>query len=99
MARSPRIEFPGAIYHVTSRRIGSWRNRRERLFDDEKDFRRFLTSLEERVSDFGIRLFMFCLMSNHYHLVLETPQPNLSRFQQSLATAYIVYYNRRHRRH
>jgi REP element-mobilizing transposase RayT len=88
MARPTRIEYPGAIYHVSSRMIGNWRDGRERLFVDQREYLRFLERLEERVADFGIRLYMFCLMSNHYHLVLETPEANLSRFQQSLATAY-----------
>jgi REP element-mobilizing transposase RayT len=70
--------------------IGNWRDGRERLFMDERDYLRFLERLEERGADFGIRPYTFCLMSNHYHLVLETPEANLSGFQQSLATAYTV---------
>ena len=46
---------------------------------------------------YGVRLYLFCLMSNHVHLVLETPTPNLRRFMQSLETGYTVYYNQRHR--
>jgi REP element-mobilizing transposase RayT len=98
MARPLRIEFPGAIYHVTRRSLGSWRSRQDRLFVDERDYARFLKRLEERVVDFGIRLYLFCLMSNHYHLVLETPRGNLSRFMQNLSTAYTLYFNRRHTR-
>lgn len=99
MARPLRIEFPGAIYHVTSRMLGSWRQTRDRLFRDERDHLRFLERLGEGVADFGIRLYLFTLMSNHYHLVLETPEGNLSRFMQSLSTAYTVYFNKCHRRH
>jgi len=99
MARPLRIEFPGAIYHVTSRMLGSWRQARDRLFRDERDHERFLERLGEGVADFGIRLYLFTLMSNHYHLVLETPEGNLSRFMQSLSTAYTVSFNKRHRRH
>ena len=62
MARPLRIEFPGAIYHVTGRMIGSWRDRRERLFRDERDYRRFLERLAQGVSEFGIRLYLFYLM-------------------------------------
>ncbi len=99
MARPLRMDFPGAIHHVTSRMVGRWADRRERLFRDERDYQRFLDRLEEGVRDFGVRLYLYCLMSNHFHLVVETPQANLSRFIQRLATAYTVYFNLRHRRH
>ena len=99
MARPLRIEFPGAIYHVSSRMLGSWQQSRDQLFEDERDRERFLQRLSGGVTDFGIRLYLFTLMRNHYHLVLETPAANLSRFMQSLCTAYTVYFNKRHRRH
>ena len=73
MARPLRIEFPGAIYHVSSRMLGSWQQSRDWLFRDERDRERFLQRLCEGVTDFGIRFYLFTLMSNHYHLVLETP--------------------------
>lgn len=79
--------------------VGSWGQQRERLFRDDRDFQRFLLRLAEGVEEFGIRLYLFTLMSNHYHLVLETPGGNLSRFMQNLSTAYTVYFNKRHRRH
>jgi REP element-mobilizing transposase RayT len=99
MARSLRIEYPGAIYHVTSRMVGSWRDERARLFRDDHDRRRFLEQLDERVEGCDIRLFQFCLMANHLHLVFETPRANCSDFMHALLTAYTVYFNRRHRRH
>jgi putative transposase len=79
--------------------VGSWADRRERLFRDARDFGRFIEGLEAAVKDFALRLYLFCLMTNHYHLVLETPRGNLSRFMQSLVTGYTVYYNLRHQRH
>jgi len=79
--------------------MGRWQGGRERLFKDDRDYSRFLEQLEERIDNYGIRLYLFCLMANHYHLLLETPEGNLSRFMQSLATAYTVYYNLRHQRH
>ena len=85
MAWPLRIEFSGAIYHVTSRMLGSWRQARDRLFRDERDHDRFLKRLSEGVADFGVRLYLFTLMTNHYHLVLETPEGNLSRFMQGLS--------------
>jgi len=99
MARPVRIEFPGAIYHVCSRMLGTRRQGRDRLFRDDADRIRFVTRLGVGVENFGIRLYLFELMSNHYHLVLETPEGNLSRFMQNLATAYTVYFNKRHDRH
>lgn len=99
MARRLRIAYPGAIYHVTGRMIGSWRDQRDRLFRDDTDRKRFLDRLGQSVEDFDVRLYLFCLMNNHYHLLLETPRGNLSRFMLSLATGYTVYFNRRHKRH
>lgn len=99
MARPLRMEFPGAIYHITSRMLGNWNKAPSRLFVDDQDRSRFLDQLGERVQDFEIRLYLFTLMSNHFHLLLETPQANLSRFMHALTTAYTVYFNRRHRRH
>ena len=99
MARPLRIHFPGAIYHVSGRMLGSWRDQQDRLFRDDRDRRRFLQRLELGVADFDVRLYLFCLMSNHFHLLVETPQGNLSRFMQSLNTGYTVYFNLRHGRH
>ncbi len=99
MARALRIHFPGAIYHVSSRMLGSWKSERNQLFRDENDRERFLRRLQQSVQDFDVRLYSYCLMSNHFHLLLETPRANLSKFMQSLNTGYTVYYNRRHRRH
>ncbi len=107
MARHLRVEFPGAIYHVTCRRVGdapspfggtSWVPEKC-LFRDEADRERFVERLGERVEQFHIRLFAFVCMTNHFHLVFETPEANCSKFMQSLSTAYTVYYNLRHGRH
>ncbi len=93
------MEFPGAIYHVTVRMVGSWVQDRLRLFCDRADYERLIERLAERVDDFDIRLYQFCLMANHFHLVLETPRGNLCRFMHSLTTAYGTYYNLRHGRY
>jgi len=69
------------------------------LFKDDADRKRFLEGLSERVEQYNIRLYLFVLMANHFHLVFETPEGNCSKFMQSLCTAYTVYYNLRHRRH
>jgi REP element-mobilizing transposase RayT len=99
MARHLRVEFPGAIYHVTCRMVGDWRTEKTLLFKDDADHERFLDRLAERVEQFNIRLYLFVCMTNHFHLVFETPEANCSKFMQSLSTAYTVYYNLRHGRH
>jgi len=91
MARLLRVRYPGAIYHVTLRG-----NNRRVLFLDDDDRRRFLNRLEDYREEYGIRLYLFCLMTNHVHLMFETPQANLSQFMHKLETAYTVYFNLRH---
>ena len=99
MARQLRVEYPGAIYHVTCRMVGDWKTEKTALFKDDADRERFIERLSERVEQFHIRLYLFVCMSNHFHLVFETPEANCSKFMQSLSTAYTVYYNLRHDRH
>ncbi|MBU4248404.1 MAG: transposase, partial [Verrucomicrobia bacterium] len=99
MARHLRVEFPGAIYHVTCRMIGDRWLDQSRLFVDDKDRERFVDCLADRVEQYNIRLYLFVCMTNHFHLVFETPEGNCAKFMQSLSTAYTVYYNLRHGRH
>ena len=99
MARKLRVEYEGAIYHVTCRLVGSWSEGDRELFRDDNDRWRFLRSLEKRVELYGVRLHQYILMANHFHLVIETPQANSSAFMQSLLTSYTVYFNLRHNRH
>jgi len=91
MPRHLRVQFPGAIYHVTARG-----NARQAIFLDSRDRERFLERLSDSVDSYGVRLYVFCLMTTHYHFVLETPQANLNRFMQSLETGHTVYFNLRH---
>jgi len=93
MARKLRVQFEGAIYHVTIRGVD-----RRIIFDDDNDRKRFLECLGEAIEECGVRLYLFCLMSNHVHLMVETPMANLSAFMHKLQTAYTVYYNLRHKR-
>jgi len=79
--------------------IGDYRLDQSLLFVDDRDRMRFLDRLSERVGDFSIRLYLFVLMANHFHLVFETPEANCSKFMHALSTAYTVYYNLRHGRH
>ena len=74
MARPLRVEFPGALYHVTARG-----NERRAIFRDDDDRRLLLSTLEEACAEYGLRLHAYCLMPNHYHLLAETPRANLSR--------------------
>jgi putative transposase len=93
MARKLRVQYEGAIYHVTMRGV-----ERRPIFKDDEDRERFLKRLGEAVEEFGLRLYLFSLLQNHIHLLVETPQANLSAFMHKLQTAYTVYYNLRHRR-
>jgi putative transposase len=93
MARPLRVEFAGAVYHAMARG-----NERKAIFRDDRDRRRFLETLAEMVERFGVRLHAYCLMTNHYHLVLETPRANLTQALGWLQLTYTVRFNRRHRR-
>ena len=91
MARPLRIEFPGALYHVTSRG-----DRRERIFDDDKDRDAFLQIFASVVERCHWLCHAYCLMDNHYHLLVETPEANLSRGMRQLNGVYTQRYNRTH---
>ena len=93
MARKPRTLIEGGIYHVTSRG-----NERQSIFRDDRDRERFLERLADSSASHQVRVFLFCLMPNHVHLLVETPLGNLDRFMGSLLTGYTVYFNRRHQR-
>jgi REP-associated tyrosine transposase len=93
MARPLRLEFEFALWHLTSRG-----NERKDIFRDDIDRERFIQLLRETVVRFGWRLLAFVLMSNHYHLVVQTPETNLSRGMHWLNGRYAQYFNRRHDR-
>ncbi len=91
MARPLRIEFPGALYHLTARG-----NRRQAIFRDDADRTAFVDLLGAVCRRFGWRVQAWCLMPNHYHLVAATPEANLSRGMRQLAGVYTQRFNRRH---
>ncbi len=91
MARPLRIEFPGAVYHVTSRG-----DRREPIFVDDGDRNALLEVVGQALSRFDAQMLAFCLMGNHYHFVLHTRQPNLSRLMRHINGVYTQLFNRRH---
>ena len=93
MARPLRIEYPGALYHVTSRG-----DRQESIFDDDQDRRAFLNVMGEVVSRFRWRCHSYCLMGNHYHLMIETPEANLTKGMRQLNGVCTQWSNRRHQR-
>ena len=93
MPRSPRIQFENAFYHITSRGIEA-----RKIFIDDKDKLKFIQYLKDDIKKFDILLYAYVLMDNHYHLLIETKKPNLSRFMQHLHTSYTVYFNLRHGR-
>jgi REP element-mobilizing transposase RayT len=93
MARPLRIEFPGAIYHVIARG-----NARATIFSDDHDRRLFLSELVKTAERLDWWLWAYCLMGNHYHLVLETVQPTLARGMRDVNGNYSQAFNRRHDR-
>jgi REP element-mobilizing transposase RayT len=93
MARPLRIEYEGAFYHVTSRG-----NERKRIFAAKSDHRQFKKYLKEAQKKYGYHLHGYVLMSNHYHLIIETPEGNLSKVMQYINGSYTNFFNLRTRR-
>lgn len=93
MVKPLRIEFPGAVYHVTSRG-----NARMRIFGDHADRLEFLSVLEKVLARFSWLLHAYCLMGNHYHLMIQTAEANLSAGMRQLNGIYTQRFNRRYRR-
>ncbi len=93
MARALRIEQPGGRYHITARG-----NERKPIYRDDFDRAHFLELLAELGERFGARVHAYVLMDNHFHLLLETPEANLSEAMQWLNVSYSVWFNRRHNR-
>lgn len=92
MARPLRIQYPEACYHLMSRG-----DRREAIFRDRADRERFLQLLGKACGKTGWQVHAYCLMSNHWHAVVETPQPNLALGMGWLLGTYTQSFNRRHR--
>ncbi len=93
MGRPPRTVFEGALYHLTTRG-----NNRRAIFRRVRDRLRFLDFLGEVVTKLGWICYSYCLMTNHFHLVIETPQPNMSIGMQRLNGRYARYFNYTHKR-
>jgi len=93
MARPLRIEYPGALYHITSRG-----NRQDDIYDQDADRFGFLTILGNTCQAYNWICHAYCLMSNHYHLLIETPEGNLSKGMRQLNGVYTQTYNQLHNR-
>jgi putative transposase len=93
MARPLRLEFAGALYHVTSRG-----NRQEDIYEDDNDRSAFISVFADVTASHNWRCHAYCLMNNHYHLLIETPEANLSRGMRQLNGVYTQRFNRSHSR-
>jgi len=93
MARQLRIEYPGALYHVKSRG-----NQKQPIFLSDDDRRLFLACLGDAHDKFAATIHVYCLMTNHYHLMVETPRADLSRIMHLINTRYSIYLNAKHGR-
>ncbi|SFD67883.1 REP-associated tyrosine transposase [Pseudoalteromonas denitrificans] len=93
MSRPLRLEFAGALYHVTSRG-----NERKQIFRNESDFSTFINVLAAVCERYNWVIHAYCLMTNHYHLLVETPDANLSKGMRQLNGVYTQGFNRDHRR-
>ena len=93
MARPLRVEYEGAFYHVTSRG-----NEKKDIFSSPEDYEQFKTYLYEAREKFDYKLHAYVLMTNHFHLLIETPEANLNRLMHYINGSYTGYYNRHNRR-
>src|SRR5512136_1898446 len=93
MARPIRIEYPGAFYHITARG-----NEGKEIFKDTQDRRTFLSCLESTIQRYQAVIHVYCLMDNHYHLLLETPAGNLSQILQHINGTYTRNFNAKRKR-
>ena len=92
MSRPLRIEFPDAWYHVMNRG-----RRAEKIFIDSIDYQVFVELLKETAETWNVKVAAYCLISNHYHILLKTPEANISRSMRHLNGVYTQRFNRRHR--
>ena len=93
MSRPLRIEFPGAVYHITGRG-----NARQRIYRNDEDREQFLSILSHVIDRYGWLCHAYCLMDNHYHILIETHKPNLSLGMRQLNGLYTQSHNRCHGR-
>ena len=92
MARKPRIEFEGAFYHVITRG-----NQRQKVFKDSDDFLKYLEILSNYKTQYKYFLYVYVLMNNHVHLLIETQETPLSKILQGINQSYTTYFNRKYK--
>jgi len=93
MARPLRIQYPGAVYHITCRG-----NERKNIFTNYSDRKTFLDILGQSAKIYNVKLFCYVLMDNHFHLLAETPLGNIGEFMRHFNIKYTSGFNRRHKR-
>jgi REP element-mobilizing transposase RayT len=93
MARRPRVFAAGLLYHVIVRG-----NQRRKTFGHDDDYRAYLDRLEKYRTQCQVRIYAYCLMPNHVHLLVETGSPPLAKFMQGVQQSYTQYFNRRYRK-
>lgn len=93
MARSLRIQFPGAYYHITCRGV-----ERRMIYADDSDRKRFLALLSNSLTTYHVSLHAFVLMANHFHLLIQTKKANCSEFMRHFNICYTSWFNWRHNR-
>ena len=93
MARPLRIEYEDAVYHVTARG-----NKRRKIYFTKTDYQKFLQYIAEAKKKFGILIHSYVLMGNHYHLIIETPEANLSKALHHINSSYTTYINHKRKR-
>ena len=91
MSRPLRIKYPNAWYHVMNRG-----RRGEKIFREKKDYSAFIDLLSELVEDYNVNIAAYCLMSNHYHRLIQKPEANISRSMRHLNGVYTQRCNRFH---
>ncbi len=91
MPRAPRIDIPGLIYHVTARGV-----KKLPIFHDDEDRHHFLRLLSMTNAEFPLQLHAYCLMTNHYHLLIQTIKHSLSKTMQYFKTLFAHTFNRKH---
>lgn len=92
MARPYRLQAEGCLYHITSRGNG-----RKKIYQSDRDYQQFIGYVKKAKEKFKFYLYAYVLMSNHYHLLLETTQANLSRIMHYINSAYTTYHNIKHK--
>jgi REP element-mobilizing transposase RayT len=93
MPRQARLDYPGALHHVIGRGIDGLY-----IFNELRDKREFLHRIKKRLDESSLQIYGWCLMGNHFHLLIQTGKTPLAEFMRSIMTGYAIYYNKSHKR-